>query len=337
MCYGSGVGGVGGIAYICGLIDCEMRRNRRYALPKRQRPRRSRGGALKGIGVLLAVMLIAGIVALATSLNSKKEAAEPAYAEARLVDTIATGEGTAGGAAIPSGVGGGDLTEVGIPASMTSAMKEYDGFTVSFNAGNHTPNYVVWELLSSETSGASSRAKEKFWQDESVAGCPDPSDYTRSGYDRGHLYPAADAKWSPESMQECFTMANMTPQAPELNRGAWKTLEEKERLWAGRDGRLIIVAGPVYADDDTKRIGSTGVRVPSSYFKVLLAPDVDEPRAIGFIYPNAHCPGNMQNYAVSVDEVEDATGLDLFPALPDALEDRIEAAYSFKTWDRAGY
>lgn len=226
-----------------------------------------------------------------------------------------------------------DLEKVIIPQSLPQQIKEYEGFTVNFNTSNRTANYVSWELLAEETDGTSSRKDGNFWKDSDIKNCPDTKDYTRSGYDRGHLYPAADAKWSSQSMADCFTMANMTPQVHALNGGAWKTLEDKERKWANRDNRLIIVAGPIYQNSDTERIGDAGVRVPSAFFKVMLAPDIENPRAIGFVYPNDLCPGNMQNYAQSIDYVENLTGFDFFSTLPDEIENQIESKFSFKQWN----
>lgn len=220
-----------------------------------------------------------------------------------------------------------------LPKDTPSQIKEYEGFTVNFNKSNHTANYVGWELTAQHIDGNISRSNN-FRQDPEIDGCPDLPDYKRSGYDRGHLYPAADAKWSEQSMYDCFSLANIAPQCHSLNSGAWKTLEEKERLWARRDGRLIIVAGPVYTPSDTRRIGRTGVRVPSGFFKVMLAPDIDSPRAIGFVYLNDLAPGNMQNYSMTVDEVETLTGLDFFSSLPDSIETPLENKASFKEWNR---
>lgn len=220
-----------------------------------------------------------------------------------------------------------------IPDSLPTQTKDYVGFTVNFNASNHTPNYVAWELLAQEVDGNVARS-DNFWHDKEIKGCPDIPDYKRSGYDRGHIYPAADAKWSDKSMSDCFSFANMTPQSHSLNSGAWKTLEDKERIWAKRDKRLIIVAGPLYSPADKRRIGAAGVRVPSGFFKVLLAPDVDKPRAIAFVYPNDIAPGNMQNYSMTVDEAETLTGFDFFSALPDSIENLIESTASFKEWNQ---
>lgn len=225
------------------------------------------------------------------------------------------------------------LDKVIIPSALPSQIKTYEGFTLSFNKDNRTPNYSVWELLATETEGTVPRSRT-FWQDSEIDGCPDRSDYTRSGFDRGHLTPAADQKWSEKAMSDCFVMANICPQASELNSGAWNTLEKKERQWALRDSAIVIVAGPIYEKTDTRRIGPNRVRVPSAFFKVMIAPYADPPRGIGFVYPNMHSPGNMQNYSMTIDEVERITGFNFFSSLPDDIERQIESTTSFKEWNR---
>ena len=218
-------------------------------------------------------------------------------------------------------------------SSSKAIRKDYTGFRLAFNPDNRTPEWVAWELLGSETDGPASRSNS-FWQDEDIENCPTTGDYARSGYDRGHLCPAADQKWSPEAMNDCFVMANMCPQDHSLNSGAWNTLENKERNWARRDSAIVIVAGPIYDKTDTTRIGQAGVRVPGAFYKVLLAPYVKEPRSIAFVYPNMSSPGNMENYVTTVDEVEKLTGLDFFYNLPDSIENKVEAVSSFRDWNR---
>lgn len=220
-----------------------------------------------------------------------------------------------------------------VPEGTPEQIVEYEGFRVSFNPENRTPNWVAWELLGSETSGEHKRTNN-FWQDNGVKNCPSPKDYSNSGYDRGHLCPAADQQWSQKAMADCFSMANMAPQDHALNAGAWNTLEKKERQWAQRDSAIVIIAGPIYEDSDSQRIGDAGVRVPGAFFKVMIAPYLDEPRGIGFIYPNMSSPGNMANYAMTIDQVEEITGYDFFYNLPDDIEEKIESTASFKAWDR---
>lgn len=225
------------------------------------------------------------------------------------------------------------LLDVKTPDSIAEQRKDYEGFTVSFNKFNRTPNWVAWELLGSETRGNVPRHK-KFWQDVDVEGCPVTHDYTNSGYDRGHMCPAADQKWSRKAMEDCFALTNIVPQNNSLNTGAWQTLESKERLWAKRDSAILIVSGPIYSHSDTDRIGESGVRVPGAFFKVLVAPYLDKPRGIAFVYPNISSPGNMENYVMTIRDVEKLTGFDFFYTLPDDIEDAVETTASFRDWNR---
>lgn len=267
--------------------------------------------------LIFAVVAIAGILGITdkNNLTSGKE-------EAVVLNSIESSPGQKA-----------DLMNVRIPDGIKSQIKDYQGFRVSFNSDNHTPNWVAWELLGSETEGSQSRYN-KFWQDDEIEGCPTTNDYTRSGYDRGHLCPAADQKWSEQSMIDCFSLANMAPQDNALNTGAWKTLENKERVWAKRDSAIIIVAGPIYEKSDNKRIGQAGVRVPGSFYKVMIAPFLKEPRGIAFVYPNMSAPGNMENYVMTIRDVEKLTGYDFFFELPDELEEKIETVASFRDWNR---
>lgn len=223
------------------------------------------------------------------------------------------------------------LLYVEIPVGTPSQKKQYEGFMVDFNAANHTANYVSWKLLASKTDGSAKRTGE-FLHDEDVKGCPYSEDYKHSGFDRGHMCPAADQKWSRTAMAHSFVMTNICPQAGALNSGAWSTLEKKERQWACNYGKLIIIAGPVYEARDTARIGHTGVRIPSSFFKVVYAPTVS--RAIAFVYPNRRSPGNMANYSMTVDRLEEITGYDFFHTMPENEQHKIESKASFSSWDR---
>lgn len=207
----------------------------------------------------------------------------------------------------------------------------YEGMEVSFNPEAHIPNWVAWELTADETLGTEPRY-DRFMPDKSVRGSAYSSDYRGSGYDRGHMAPAGDMKWSEKAMRETFYMTNICPQAHKLNAGAWKKLEEKCRQWAVRDSAIYIVCGPVLNDPVDEWIGESEVAVPQRFFKVILAPYANPPRGIGFIMPNGYVPGGMQKAACSIDEVEAITGFDFFSALPDSLENEIERRANFHLW-----
>ena len=225
----------------------------------------------------------------------------------------------------------GNLEKVIASNSQPSQMVKYEGFSLSFNKKMHVPNWVVWELTGEEVAGTYPR-KDNFRGDDNVAGSAEKWDYSYSGYDRGHMAPAGDLKWSKKAMDESFYMTNMCPQAKSLNTGAWKRLEEKCRQWATIDGAIIIVCGPVLTDPIEEYIGDSRVAVPQRFFKVILSPYADEPRGIGFIMPNSKVPGGMQAAAVSIDEVERVTGLDFFSSLPDEIENKVESQCKFHYW-----
>ena len=199
------------------------------------------------------------------------------------------------------------------------------GYTVSYNNEYKTPYWVAWELKRRETKGDEERMS-KFMPDPDL---PEPSadhnDYTNSGYDRGHMAPAADMKWNKQAMEESFYMSNICPQNPNLNRGDWNDLEEKSRQWAKKYGAVYIACGPIYDTKRPKRIGNNKVAVPHAFYKVILINDKKNPQAIGFIFPNSAGHKPLKKYMVTVDSVEKRTDIDFFPALPDEIENRIEA------------
>ena len=225
---------------------------------------------------------------------------------------------------VPLSEGGRDsLMTVDVPHGMSDTLVRYDAFDVHFNSEHGIANCAVYELVNNELNGTAERTGE-FMQDAGVKGCPLPADYAGSGFDRGHLVPAGDLKWSPRAMQQSFLLTNVCPMHKALNEGGWAKLEEKVREWTARDSALLVFTGPVVSDGDTT-LASGRVKVPSAYFKVIMAPCVRPRRAISFIYPNGHSGGRLLQYAVSVDEVERRTGLDFFPTMPDDEQHRLES------------
>lgn len=233
-----------------------------------------------------------------------------------------------------SEVSSADLEKVVLPANVNNSVINYEGFTVGFNPEMHQPNYVVWTLDPSETDGDFSRNDVQFLPDDRVPGCATLADYRGSGFDRGHMAPAADMKWSERSMADCHLLTNMCPQDKRLNSGAWATVEKNARNWAKRFGPLVIVAGPVLSDRLTRSIGTTPVPVPERFFKVILAPEANPPMGIAFLMPNSYVEGGAQASVVSIDDVEAVTGFDFFSELPDDIENEVERQNKFRMWNR---
>ena len=226
-----------------------------------------------------------------------------------------------------------ELENIIIPEGMTNETHTYTGFTVYFNKDTHIPNCTAYELTCKETQGDVPRAKS-FLEDPNLEGSATHYDYTYSGYDRGHMVPAGDMKWNEQAMQECFYMTNIIPQKKALNSGAWNKLEQKIRNWAERDSALIVITGPIVKPEDlANTIGDINVVVPGNIFKVVLAPYVTPMRAIAFVYPNEKAKGGLDKHVVSVDAVEEATGMDFFSVLPDDIETVIESTSDLNQWN----
>ena len=231
---------------------------------------------------------------------------------------------------------GSTVNRVLLPAKITQKPEQLmykTAYVVSYNSETKTPNYVAWLLTAAHTKGKFKRNGNAFQPDPEVKGVQVTTfDYVRSGYDRGHMCPSADNKWSERAQQESFLMTNICPQAPNLNSGDWSELEQMCRSWARKWGEIHIVCGPINPQENGRRIGPNKVLVPKGFFKVVLY-NGSSPKAIGFIYPNDDTDKPLKAYATSVDEMERITGFNFFASLDDKIENEIEKNYNFKDWD----
>lgn len=201
----------------------------------------------------------------------------------------------------------------------------HTGYTLSYDADYKTPQWVGWYLTKARVLGSVER-KDNFRPDPDIRGAKAyTADYKNSGYDKGHMAPCADMKWSKTAMDESFYLSNICPQNRNLNRGDWQDLEEQTRKWAVRYGTVSITAGPLYTSRTPRRIGAHKVAVPDGFFKVVLVNYPKSPKAYAFVFENKSGSHPLSYYQRTVDEVEQITGMDFFADLPDKVEKRIEA------------
>jgi len=157
-------------------------------------------------------------------------------------------------------------------------------------------------------------------------------EYDGFGYDRGHLAPSADFRWSQKALSESYFYSNMSPQKPEFNRERWAELESWIRTYVIDFNEFVyVVTGPVLKDG-LKQQGGNQVSIPEQFYKIVLDLDGDEKKAIAFLMPNDHCAYPISGYVTSVDEIEKLTGLDFFSSLDDAEENRMEAMSTMEGW-----
>ncbi len=209
---------------------------------------------------------------------------------------------------------------------------EHEGYTLAYEEDIEQPKWVAYRLTAINIKKNTAQRKDNFRPDPGVrTESATLNDYEGSGYDRGHLAPAADFSWSQEAMDGTFFLSNMSPQDPSFNRGIWKKLEEKVREWGVKDKELFVVTGPL-VDRGAKKIGKNKVAVPQKFYKIVL--DISEPeiKAIGFVMENRGSDKSIMDYVVTVDSIEKMTGLDFFPMLPDELENQLESRINKNLW-----
>lgn len=279
-------------------------------------------------------LLFIAVVALCSCDLAKNNKALISEAGKALVEELDQKDGEAGACDASAGAAEADdkLVMQTSPKGTPEQILKRTGYVASYNKATLLPNWVAWHLTAERTEGSAKRSGVDFAEDTEV---PEPRatdwDYYNSGYDRGHMCPAADNKWSKKAMEESFLFTNMCPQNGNLNRGDWNEMEMACRKWAKKYGDLYIVCGPILYKGKHKTIGKNKVVVPEAFFKVVLRTG-DDPQAIGFIYKNTSGNRPKDSYVNTVDEVERITGIDFFPSLPDNVEKNVEATADIANW-----
>ena len=208
----------------------------------------------------------------------------------------------------------------------------YSGFTVRYNPDRLVPDWVAYEITAEEAYGEVPRASG-FSMDPNY---PDRQamreDYSYSGWDKGHMAPAADMKWSQQAMWESFYLTNVCPQNHDLNSKDWHILENYVRDWAVRYGSLFVVCGPIFEVCRHGTIGSNNVAVPDAFFKALLRCENGEYKCIAFVFENESHRQPVTKAVLTVNQVEALCGFDLFCNLPDEIEESVEGKASWDDW-----
>ena len=202
-------------------------------------------------------------------------------------------------------------------------------YSLAYSEENEQAYWVYYQLTPEEINGSQSRTDD-FRPDPLIStGSATLADYSGSGYDRGHMCPAADMKLNKTSMSETFYLSNMSPQVAGFNRGIWSTVEDQVRKWAIEFDGLDVATGPIF-NDNLGTIGADKVTVPGYYYKVLYSEK--KKIMIGLILPNASSQKSLDQFVVTVDEIEKETGIDFFSGLDDQLENQLESNIQMENW-----
>ncbi len=218
-----------------------------------------------------------------------------------------------------------------LPTSTTGQIIQHQNYTLSYNELYEQAEWVAYELNKTHLT-YDNRKRPYFINDPKVlTGSANYKNYKKSGYDRGHLCPAGDRRFTKDAYDETFYTSNITPQKNDFNAGVWNRLEMKTRYWTKTYGKLYIITGGIL-NKDLPTIGYEDVAVPNQFYKIILDYSESKTKVIAFLLPHKESKKSLQNFVTSIDKIEQLTHLDFFPSLPDEIENKIESSTSFSNW-----
>lgn len=208
----------------------------------------------------------------------------------------------------------------------------YENYSLAYSEAHEQAAWVAYELTKEEVVNKLVNRSDDYREDPNCrTGSASLEDYKYSGFDRGHLAPAADFCFSAKAMSECFYLTNISPQRAEFNRDCWLKLEIKTRDWAYQNEVLNVIVGPVL-EEGLQCIGKNKVAVPNYYYRILLDNCLPEIKAIAFLMKNEGSNEELESFTVPIDSIEKLTGIDFFPALDDSLENALETGTNPERW-----
>jgi len=218
-----------------------------------------------------------------------------------------------------------------LPTSTTHQIIKHDYFTLSYNEKYEQAEWVAYELKKSYIRSSNFK-RPYFMEDPKVkTGSADWRNYKKSGYDKGHLCPAADMEFTINAYNDTFFTSNISPQNHDFNSGVWNRLEQKVRYWATKYDGVYVITGGILKPS-LKTIGKEEVLVPNYFYKIVLNNSNGNYKMIAFLVPNMKSNKPLYDFVVSVDSIEKMTGIDFFPKLDDKTENSLEKNSDYKAW-----
>lgn len=218
-----------------------------------------------------------------------------------------------------------------LPSSTFGAVIDHVNFTLSYNEPYEQAEWVAYVLEKSHLT-YDDRKRPYFIEDPFVSSkSADWKNYRGSGFDRGHLVPAGDRRFSEQAYNETFYTSNISPQNREFNAGVWNDLEQQIRRWAKIYGKVYVVTGGVLKPG-LHEIGEEAVDVPDTFYKIVLRKKETQWLAIAFLIPNKPQAASWSTFMVSIDQVEHETGIDFFHSLSKAEQASFEGSSQKAAW-----
>ncbi|TVQ64637.1 MAG: DNA/RNA non-specific endonuclease [Balneolaceae bacterium] len=228
-------------------------------------------------------------------------------------------------------------TYAGLPESVDYphplSLLAYQGFITAYDEIRGNPAWVAYRVFAVPEYISTARPS-RFLTDENTENRISHDDYTHSGYDRGHMAPnfAIVTRFGSEAQRETFLMTNIIPQRPALNRNWWATAERRiARDYSEMYDQVWVIIGPVYQETGGW-IGET-VKIPSHNFMIIMVEEEGKLKMMAFLVDQEISGGDPHAmYLVSVNQIEEKTGLNFNPFLEQAFADSIESLISPDLW-----
>ncbi|TXD46828.1 DNA/RNA non-specific endonuclease [Polaribacter sp. IC073] len=218
-----------------------------------------------------------------------------------------------------------------LPTSTTNQVVHHQNYSLSYSEKHEQAEWVAYELKASHIS--TTNYKRPYFEIDNAVKTKAAHwrNYKKSGYDKGHLCPAADRRFSKSAHDETFLTSNISPQEHRFNAGIWNRLEQKVRYWAKKNDGVFVITGGVL-EHNLKTIGSEAVAVPNQFYKVILDKTKGKIKMLAFLMPHKESKLSLYKFVVSVDTVEALTGIDFFKELDDTIEEKLESSNNYKNW-----
>lgn len=217
-----------------------------------------------------------------------------------------------------------------LPTTTTNQIIVHDFYTLSYSEQFEQAEWVAYELKPNDLRN---NFKRPFFIEDPLVETQsaDWRNYKKSGFDKGHLCPAGDMKFSKKAFDDTFFTSNISPQKHDFNEGIWNRLEQKVRYWSSKYDGIYVITGGIL-NDKLETIGFENVAIPDYFYKILLDNRQGEYKLIAFLVPSQDSDKPLYEFVVTTDEIEKLTGIDFYPNLPDNIENQLENNSSYKDW-----
>ena len=218
-----------------------------------------------------------------------------------------------------------------LPSSTLGVLVEHQHFLLSYSEPYEQAEWVAY-VLKKEHLTYDDRRRPYFIEDPKVPSkSADWRNYKGSGFDRGHLCPAGDRRFSEYAYKETFYTSNISPQKNDFNAGIWNRLEMQIRQWCKRYGTINVVTGGVL-EKGLWEIGDEDVAVPNAFYKVVFRGEGENLQVLAFLFPHEESNRPLQEFLVPINALEKATGIDFFHQMPKNWQKRSEGTVKKSGW-----